>query len=164
MSALPALDSADAMVDFGRRLGRRLRAGDVVVLTGGLGAGKTTMTTGIGEGLGVRGPITSPTFVIARIHPSLSDGPELVHVDAYRLGGAAELDDLDLDTELDAAVTVVEWGSGLADVLSDDLLEVLIDGTDGRTITLRPSGDRMTRLAADLTAELTAELAPKDAR
>ena len=64
-------------------------------------------------GLGVRGEVTSPTFVIARVHPSLTDGPALVHVDAYRLGGLAELDDLDLDTSLDDAVTVVEWGEGL---------------------------------------------------
>ena len=101
-----------------------LRAGDLVVLTGGLGAGKTTLTQGIAEGLGVRGPITSPTFVIARVHPSLVGGPALVHVDAYRLGGFAELDDLDLDTSLEESVTVVEWGHGLAEDLSDDRLEV----------------------------------------
>ena len=101
-----------------------LAAGDLVVLTGGLGAGKTTLTQGIGEGLGVRGPITSPTFVIARVHPSLVGGPDLVHVDAYRLGGVAELDDLDLDASLDEAVTVVEWGHGLAEGLAEDHLEV----------------------------------------
>ena len=86
---------------WGARLGALLRAGDLVVLTGGLGAGKTTLTQGIAEGLGVRGPVTSPTFVIARVHPSLVGGPALVHVDAYRLGGVAELDDLDLDASLD---------------------------------------------------------------
>lgn len=143
--------TAEDMVSFGRRLGGLLRAGDVVVLTGGLGAGKTTLTTGIGEGLGVRGPITSPTFVIARVHPSLVGGPELVHVDAYRLGGAAELDDLDLDTELSEAVTVVEWGAGLADVLADDRLELVIEGTDERSITLHPLGSRMTTLALELS-------------
>ena len=82
--------------DFGRHLGARLRGGDVLVLTGDLGAGKTTLTQGIAEGLGVRGPITSPTFVIARVHPSLVGGPLLVHVDAYRLGSAIELDDLEI--------------------------------------------------------------------
>ena len=87
-------------------------AGDLVILSGDLGAGKTTLTQGIGAGLGVRGEITSPTFVIARVHPSLVGGPPLVHVDAYRLGGIDELDDLDLDTSLDDAVTVVEWGEG----------------------------------------------------
>ncbi|NUO34402.1 MAG: tRNA (adenosine(37)-N6)-threonylcarbamoyltransferase complex ATPase subunit type 1 TsaE, partial [Dermatophilaceae bacterium] len=97
--------------DFGRRLGALLRGGDVLVLTGDLGAGKTTLTQAVAEGLGVRGPITSPTFVIARVHPSLVGGPELVHVDAYRLGSALELDDLDLDADLDASVTVVEWGA-----------------------------------------------------
>ena len=90
-----------------------------MVLTGELGAGKTTFTQGLGEGLGVRGGVTSPTFVIARVHPSLVDGPDLVHVDAYRLGGIDELDDLDLDTSLDTAVTVVEWGAGLAEGLAE---------------------------------------------
>ena len=83
-----------------------------MVLSGELGAGKTTFTQGLGAGLGVRGDVTSPTFVIARVHPSLSGGPALVHVDAYRLGGIDELDDLDLDASLDEAVTVVEWGEG----------------------------------------------------
>ncbi len=95
-----ALPTADDTRAFGRRLAAELAAGDLVVLTGGLGAGKTTLTQGIGAGLGVRGDVTSPTFVISRVHPSLSDGPELVHADAYRLGGAAELDDLDLDASL----------------------------------------------------------------
>ena len=89
-----------------------LRRGDLVLLTGGLGAGKTTLAQGIGAGLRVRGPVTSPTFVIARVHPSLGDGPDLVHVDAYRLGTALELDDLDLDADLDHSVVVVEWGHG----------------------------------------------------
>ena len=97
---------------WARRWRRVLRPGDVVVLSGELGAGKTTLTQGLGAGLGVRGDVTSPTFVIARVHPSLADGPALVHVDAYRIGGVAELDDLDLDTSLDEAVTVVEWGEG----------------------------------------------------
>ena len=110
--------------------------------SGELGAGKTTFTQGLGAGLGVRGDVTSPTFVIARVHPSLADGPALVHVDAYRLGGVAELDDLDLDTSLDEAVTVVEWGEGLAEGLADDRLEVRIeravaDEADGRELDPR---------------------------
>jgi tRNA threonylcarbamoyladenosine biosynthesis protein TsaE len=118
---------ADAMRSLGGALAAVLRAGDVVVLAGGLGAGKTTFTQGLGRGLGVRGDVTSPTFVIARVHPSLTDGPSLVHVDAYRIGGVAELDDLDLDTSLDDAVTVVEWGEGLAEGLADDRVEVRIE-------------------------------------
>jgi tRNA threonylcarbamoyladenosine biosynthesis protein TsaE len=127
---------------FGRRLGALLRGGDVLVLTGDLGAGKTTLTQGIAEGLGVRGPITSPTFVIARVHPSLVGGPALVHVDAYRLGSALELDDLDLDADLDASVTIVEWGAGLAEQLSETRLELTITGDDVRTAHLVGVGDR----------------------
>jgi tRNA threonylcarbamoyladenosine biosynthesis protein TsaE len=138
--------TAQAMRDLGMRLAGVLRAGDLVVLSGGLGAGKTTLTQGIGEGLKVRGPITSPTFVIAREHPSLSGGPPLVHADAYRLGGLAEVDDLDLDASLDAAVTVVEWGEGLVDELAADRLEVEItlpeeDGTE-RVVRFAGIGDR----------------------
>lgn len=122
---------AETMRDLGARVGSSLVAGDLVVLTGELGAGKTTFTQGLGEGLGVRGGVTSPTFVIARVHPSLGDGPDLVHVDAYRLGGLDELDDLDLDASLDSAVTVVEWGAGLAEGLADARLEVVIERTVG---------------------------------
>lgn len=125
-SVLRVLRTAEDTRAFGGALGRLLRAGDVVVLTGDLGAGKTTLTQGLAEGLGVRGPVTSPTFVIAREHPSLVGGPSLVHVDAYRLGGEAELDDLDLDAALEEAVTVVEWGAGLADHLSAGRLEVVL--------------------------------------
>lgn len=109
---------------LGRAVGELLRAGDVVVLAGPLGAGKTVLARGIGAGLGVRGPITSPTFVIAREHPPLPGGAgvPLVHVDAYRIGGLAELDDLDLDTDLLAAAVVVEWGEGMAERLADEHL------------------------------------------
>lgn len=131
---------------LGRRLGRLLRAGDVLVLTGDLGAGKTTMTQGIAEGLGVRGPITSPTFVIARVHPSLVGGPALVHVDAYRLGSAMELDDLDLDADLDASVTVIEWGAGLSEQLSAERLGITLTGESVRTARLDPVGERWERL------------------
>ncbi|HEY7483304.1 MAG TPA: tRNA (adenosine(37)-N6)-threonylcarbamoyltransferase complex ATPase subunit type 1 TsaE [Streptosporangiaceae bacterium] len=119
------------MHDLGVRLAGLLRAGDLVVLSGDLGAGKTTLTQGIGEGLKVRGPITSPTFVIARVHPSLSDGPPLVHVDAYRLNDLAEVDDLDLDASLDDAVTIVEWGEGMVEDLSTDRLEIRLTRSNG---------------------------------
>ncbi|HEX4190590.1 MAG TPA: tRNA (adenosine(37)-N6)-threonylcarbamoyltransferase complex ATPase subunit type 1 TsaE [Marmoricola sp.] len=130
----------------GHALGALLRAGDLVILTGDLGAGKTTFTQGLGDGLGIRGPVTSPTFVISRVHPSLVGGPGLIHVDAYRLGDAAELDDLDLDTDVEDAVTVVEWGSGLAEALSNDRLELALTraADDVRTLTITPLGGRWT--------------------
>jgi tRNA threonylcarbamoyladenosine biosynthesis protein TsaE len=123
-----SVGTALQMHELGRRLGSVLQAGDLVILSGGLGAGKTTLTKGIGDGLGVRGPITSPTFVIARVHPPMAEspGPALVHVDAYRLGSTLELDDLDLDTDVASAVTVVEWGEGLAEGLAADRLEITI--------------------------------------
>lgn len=137
-----ALRTAEDTRAWGERLGAVLRAGDLVVLTGDLGAGKTTLTQGIAEGLGVRGPVTSPTFVIARVHPSLVGGPALVHVDAYRLGGLAELDDLDLDTSLEDSVTIVEWGHGLAEGLSEDRLEITLRGDDERLATISAWGPR----------------------
>ena len=118
--------TADDMLALGRRLAAVLRPGDLVVLSGDLGAGKTTLVLGFGAGLGVRGPITSPTFVIARVHPSLTGGPALVHADAYRLGSPAEVDDLDLDASLETSVTVVEWGGGLVEDLAADRLDVSI--------------------------------------
>ncbi len=139
----------EGMLSLGRRLATFLRAGDVVVLTGVLGAGKTTLTQGIGAGLGVRRPITSPTFVIARVHPSGVNGPALVHVDAYRLGSIAEVDDLDLDTTLESAVTVVEWGEGLVDELSSDRLEIVIERTRGEHLA-GPDGDREASTLGDL--------------
>ena len=119
--------TAAQMRHLGERLSGLLRAGDLVVLSGPLGAGKTTLAQGIGSGLGVRGQVTSPTFVIARVHPSLTAGPDLVHADAYRLGSRAEVDDLDLDADLATAVTVVEWGAGLVEELADSFLAVSID-------------------------------------
>ncbi|MER6915556.1 tRNA (adenosine(37)-N6)-threonylcarbamoyltransferase complex ATPase subunit type 1 TsaE [Streptomyces sp. NPDC000594] len=122
-----AVDSAEEMRELGRRLAALLRPGDLVMLTGELGAGKTTLTRGLGEGLGVRGAVTSPTFVIARVHPTLTGGPALVHVDAYRLGGGLdEMEDLDLDVSLPDSVVVVEWGDGKVEELSDDRLHVVI--------------------------------------
>lgn len=153
-----SLPTAEATRRLGRQLGRRLRSGDVVVLVGDLGAGKTTFTQGLGEGLEVRGPVTSPTFVISRIHPSLVGGPALVHVDAYRLGDAAELDDLDLDATVEDSVTVVEWGEDRAEQLADSRLLVDIsrsgepvttdegawDTPDPRTVVIRALGPRWT--------------------
>ncbi|WP_448005808.1 tRNA (adenosine(37)-N6)-threonylcarbamoyltransferase complex ATPase subunit type 1 TsaE [Agromyces bauzanensis] len=123
------IPDAAAMEAFGRDLGAGLRAGDLVVLTGPLGAGKTTLTRGLGEGLGVRGPVQSPTFVLARTHPSLVGGPPLVHVDAYRLGTPELLDDLDLD--YDHSVVVVEWGAGLLDDVAESWLDVVIERPEG---------------------------------
>jgi tRNA threonylcarbamoyladenosine biosynthesis protein TsaE len=127
---------------LGRAVGERLRPGDVVVLSGPLGAGKTVLARGIGAGLGVRGPVTSPTFVIAREHPGLPGGRgvPLVHVDAYRLSGMAELDDLDLDTDLLTAAVVVEWGEGMAERLADEHLLIQLTRPGG--------GDDDTRIAA----------------
>lgn len=147
------LPDADATVAFGRQLATLLRAGDVLVLTGDLGAGKTTMTRGLGAGLGVRGDVTSPTFVIAREHPNLGDGPDLVHVDAYRLGGFGELEDLDLATSLEDAVTVVEWGAGMAEGLSDDRMHITLTGLDDRTVTVETYGARWADV--DVAAELS---------
>ena len=130
------------MRDLGRRLAALLRAGDLVILAGPLGAGKTTLVQGIGAGLGVRGPVTSPTFVIARVHPAVTGpGPALVHADAYRLGSFSEVDDLDLDTDAGSAVTVVEWGTGLAEPLAEDRLEITIEpDQDGDVRTVRING------------------------
>ncbi len=119
----------EEMHAYGVRLGAELRAGQLLVLTGPLGAGKTTLTRGIGEGLGVRGPVTSPTFVLARTHPSLVGGLPLVHVDAYRLGSALELDDLDIDFA--RSVVVVEWGAGLLDGVVPTWFELVIERPTG---------------------------------
>ncbi|WP_173872396.1 tRNA (adenosine(37)-N6)-threonylcarbamoyltransferase complex ATPase subunit type 1 TsaE [Streptomyces albus] len=160
--------TAAGMRELGVRLAGVLRAGDLVLLTGELGAGKTTLTRGLGEGLGVRGAVTSPTFVIARVHPSLTDGPPLVHVDAYRLGGGLEeMEDLDLDVSLPESVVVVEWGEGKVEELTEDRLHVVIsralgedggdgdgggggDGDDERTVRLAGVGERWA--AEDLAA------------
>jgi tRNA threonylcarbamoyladenosine biosynthesis protein TsaE len=151
------INSPEQMRELGRRLAKLLRAGDLVMLSGELGAGKTTLTRGLGEGLDVRGAVTSPTFVIARVHPALGDGPPLVHVDAYRLGGGLdEMEDLDLDVSLSDSVIVVEWGEGKVEELTDDRLQVTIhravgDTTDEvRHVTLAGLGERWK--AVDLEA------------
>jgi len=143
------LATVDDTQAFGRRLAAVLRPGDLLLLTGPLGAGKTALVQGIGAGLAVLGAITSPTFVIARVHrpdPARGGSVPLVHADAYRLGTAAdpraEIDDLDLDASADDAVTVVEWGAGLVEQLNDEHLAVRIDRLDDdtRVIDLVPHG------------------------
>ncbi len=137
--------SAQQMQDLGAELAQVLRPGDVILAIGDLGAGKTTLAQGIGRGLRVAGPIISPTFVISRIHPSLDDGPDLVHVDAYRMADAGELADIDLDATLARSVTLIEWGQGLAEWLAEDRLEIDIDreiGDDCRRITFTGVGPR----------------------
>ena len=152
--------SPDAMGDLGARIGAQLRAGDLVALNGELGAGKTTFTRGLGEQLGVRGAVTSPTFVLARTHPRNGGGAPLVHVDAYRLSGPADLDDLDIDFA--ASIVVVEWAAGMLDGVTEDWLEITIvrptggavvddavtggivseDGIEPRTVSITGHGAR----------------------
>ena len=152
MSAI-VVATADAMRALGARIADLLEAGDLLVLVGGLGAGKTTFVQGLGAGLGVGGPVVSPTFVIARVH---RDGRlPLVHVDAYRLGSVAEVDDLDLDAALDESVTVVEWGEGLVEDLAGARLEVRLERSadpsdETRRVTLTGIGERWA--GADLPA------------
>jgi tRNA threonylcarbamoyladenosine biosynthesis protein TsaE len=143
------VEDADAMRELGVQVSAGCAAGDVLLLVGRLGAGKTTFTQGLAKGLGVAGAVTSPTFVIAREHRSASKGPALVHVDAYRLGNIDELDDLDLDASLADSVTVVEWGEGLVEHLGASVIRVHIersqespsnsaddDGSDVREVTI----------------------------
>ena len=122
---------ADQTRDLGADLGRLLRAGDLVMLSGGLGAGKTTLTQGIGAGMGVRGRVASPTFIVARVHPSLRGGPDLIHADAYRITDLGDLETLDLDSSLDEAVTVVEWGEGKTEAMSPERLVIDVRRAEG---------------------------------
>jgi tRNA threonylcarbamoyladenosine biosynthesis protein TsaE len=169
--AVGELPDAESTRALGVALAGVLRTGDLVILTGDLGAGKTTLTQGLGEALHVRGHVASPTFIVAREHPPLprpdgTTGPALVHVDAYRLGGLDELDALDLASSLDDSVTVVEWGHGLAEALTDDRLEIDLERPRGgvtddddpqagtRRATLRAIGQRWA--GVDLAALLPA--------
>ncbi|RBY76366.1 tRNA (adenosine(37)-N6)-threonylcarbamoyltransferase complex ATPase subunit type 1 TsaE [Geodermatophilus sp. TF02-6] len=144
--ALPTSEDTRAL---GAALAEVVRAGDLLVLVGPLGAGKTALTQGLGQALGVTEPVTSPTFVIARVH--LGGRLPLVHVDAYRLGGVADVDDLDLDASTEESVTVVEWGQGLVEQLVDEHLEVRLDRRDDdvRTALLVPHGPGWERRLAD---------------
>lgn len=144
-----SIATADAMHQFGAALAAELRAGDLLVLDGPLGAGKTTFTRGLGEGLGIRGTVTSPTFVLARTHPSVVGGPALVHVDAYRLSDARELDDLDIDYA--NSVVVVEWGAGMVDGVSDSWLEMQIQRPTGAGIVSNAANPAVD---SDLDSEL----------
>ncbi|PQZ96469.1 tRNA (adenosine(37)-N6)-threonylcarbamoyltransferase complex ATPase subunit type 1 TsaE [Arthrobacter sp. MYb227] len=121
-----SVTNVDETQGFAQRLGKLLERGDLLILSGELGAGKTTFTQGLGAGIGVREGIISPTFVLSRIHPTLASGPNLVHVDAYRLTSAAEVDDLDLEATMSTSVTVVEWGNGKVEQLNDSRLEVTL--------------------------------------
>lgn len=151
------LPTPEDATGFGRNLAGLLQAGDLLILTGELGAGKTTLTRGLGEGLRVRGDISSPTFVIARVHPPLGSGPGLVHVDAYRLESEHDIDDLDLEATLAESVTVVEWGAGMAEALADDRLEItlvrtlgdaeVIEDNDERQVVVQPVGERWADIA-----------------
>lgn len=139
------VSTAEQTHALGAALAELLRAGDLLVLTGELGAGKTTFTQGLGEGLGVREGIISPTFVLVRIHPNLPDGPrpggpDLVHVDAYRLGSASEIDDIDLENTLDSSVTVVEWGRDRVEHLSESRLEVELHRSLGGAAAAHAAG------------------------
>ena len=167
MTSQPMIvETPEAMEQLGASLALELRAGDLVLLNGELGAGKTTLTRGVGAALGVRGAVTSPTFVLARTHPRAGSGlsspqsgriatlPPLVHVDAYRLSSAVELDDLDIDFA--ASIVIVEWGAGLTDGITDDWLEIDIARPHGgpaatddavpevepRTVTITAHGAR----------------------
>lgn len=146
------IPDADAMEALGARLAALLGAGDLVVLDGPLGAGKTTLTRGLGAALGARGAVTSPTFVLAREHPTASGVP-LVHVDAYRLATAQELDDLDLD--YDGAIVVVEWGAGKLDGVAESWIDIAISrdaADDSRDVTITGNGPRWATLDAILAA------------
>jgi tRNA threonylcarbamoyladenosine biosynthesis protein TsaE len=163
------LTDADATRAYGRALAALLRAGDLVVLTGDLGAGKTTLTQGIGAGLGVRGQVASPTFIIARVHPPLpatagaagvpagQPGPALVHVDAYRLDSLDEVEALDLDASLADSVTVVEWGEGLVESLAADRLEISIRRPRGGVLVETDDADEAEQDPAGGTRTVTVQ-------
>ncbi|SEQ78451.1 tRNA threonylcarbamoyladenosine biosynthesis protein TsaE [Lentzea albida] len=143
---LPLVEDTE---EFGRKLGELVRAGDLLLLAGPLGAGKTAFVRGLARGMGVQGRVSSPTFVVARVHePAEGRSVRLVHVDAYRLGGHLdELDDLDLDTDLVDAVVAVEWGEGVAERLNEDHLLIRLERgiDDVRTAQLVPQGEWTSR-------------------
>ena len=157
------VETPDQMHQLGHRLAKIMNRGDLVLLTGPLGAGKTTLTRGIGEALGAIGNVSSPTFVIARTHKRQDGGPVLVHVDAYRLGSALELDDLDIDYE--NSIVLVEWGKGMTDDLVENWLEIIIereravehaaddvDAVDPRLVSVIGFGPRWAGVSLDGSA------------
>lgn len=156
MSSL-TVATPEQMTALGALIAGQLDAGDIVALNGELGAGKTTLTRGLGEALGIRGSVTSPTFVLARTHPRIDGGAPLVHVDAYRLGDAAELDDLDIDFE--GSIVVVEWAAGMLDAVADAWLQVDIrrpvggeeteEGVEPRDVRITGHGDRWSDVRFD---------------
>lgn len=140
------ISTTEQMQALGARIAAVLQPGDLIVANGDLGAGKTTLTQGIGAGLGVTEAVISPTFVLSRVHHSTTGRPTLIHVDAYRLSGLGELEDLDLDATVDESVTVVEWGAGVAEGMAENRLHIDIlrseDGSDGRLVLVRGVGER----------------------
>lgn len=139
----------EEMNEFGLAVAKELRAGDLVILTGPLGAGKTTFTRGVGVGLHALGNVSSPTFVIARTHKRENSNVPLVHVDAYRLSSAHEFDDLDID--IDHSIVLVEWGRGFAEELAESWLDIEIERdhtgeSEVRTVTLTGFGDRWEKV------------------
>ncbi len=160
-----ATGNADETRALGARLTRLLRAGDLVMLSGGLGAGKTTLAQGIGAALEVRGRVSSPTFIIARVHPALSDGPDLIHVDAYRITSLEEIDALDLDSSLDRAVTLVEWGEEKVEALSPNRLEIQVLRPHGAIRAEHPQDDvpaGVEHAAGSVTGEPVVDLGEVD--
>lgn len=153
------VETAEEMREIAERLGREVRPGDVIMLSGPLGAGKTTFVQGLARGMNVKGRVTSPTFVVSHVH----SGPvDLVHVDAYRLEDVDEVDALDLETSMAESVTVIEWGRGKTDHLAGDRLDITIsrpvgspEGADpedlyadaARTLSVEATGPRSSRLA-----------------
>lgn len=174
-----SVTSRDQTQALGEALGRRVAAGDLIMLRGGLGAGKTTFAQGIGRGMRVRGQVSSPTFIVARVHPSLVGGPDLIHADAYRINGLDDLETLDLDSTIDECVTIVEWGEGKTEAMSDQRLEVdvtrpvggVADNHDGivdlehmddghRVLSFVPHGDRWEGIIEAAAAEAGLSICP----
>lgn len=151
--AAPSITVTTADADSTRALGARLAGllwpGDLVMLSGGLGAGKTTLAQGIGGAMEVRGRVSSPTFIIARVHRALGTGPDLIHVDAYRLTSLEEVDALDLDSSMEESVTLVEWGQGKVEGLGQDRLEIEVRRGHGGVVQAG-SGDELDEATTDL--------------
>ena len=146
-------ETADETRAVGASLAHLLKAGDMVILVGDLGAGKTTLVQGLGAALGVRGRVTSPTYIVSRVHRSQEAGPDLIHVDAYRVEDDLDMETVDLEASLEDSVTVVEWGQGKADRLSEDRFELSLqfDGEDedARKISLVALGGEPERRLAE---------------